>query len=212
MPKLHSEPVMGDMPSRRTYFYINSPEGRQFPEQELIEFDRAGYTVVLSRVTVDNVAPYVRAAERDGLSALLRRIAPDDALVVMELASLGCNARDVLSTLLLCRKARIVVRCLELGGTELTRHPEPQAVRTLRAIIRMEASARSERSTSSLKSARESGRPTGRPASLSRSDQERIIRFLGKGVSVSEVARRLNTSRQTVMRVRAAAAVETSLA
>ena len=47
-------------------------------------------------------------------------------------------------------------------------------------------------------------------ASLSRTDQERIVRFLGKGLSVSEVARRIGTSRQTVMRVRAAAAVDTN--
>ncbi|MEM5365385.1 helix-turn-helix domain-containing protein [Paraburkholderia azotifigens] len=206
MNKALAPQLQPDAPAQKTYFYINNPHARQFPEQELIDLDRAGYTVVLNRVAVDHVPPFVPAAERIELSTLLRRIAPDDALVVLELASLGCNARDVLSTLMQCRKAKIAVRCVELGGAELTRRPEPQAVKTLRAIIRMETSARSERSTSSLKSARESGRPTGRPASLSRIDQERIVRFLGKGLSVSEVARRFGTSRQTVMRVRAAAA------
>ncbi|CAG9202993.1 Resolvase helix-turn-helix domain protein [Paraburkholderia sabiae] len=201
-------PQLPDVPAQKTYFYINNPHTRQFPEQELIDLDRAGFTVVLNRVAVDHFPPFVPAVDRVELNGLLRRIAPDDALVVLELASLGCNARDVLSTLMLCRKARISVRCVELGGAELTRRPEPQAVRTLRAIIRMETSARSERSTNSLKSARESGRPTGRPASLSRTDQERIVRFLGKGLSVSEVARRFGTSRQTVMRVRAAAAIQ----
>lgn len=206
MNKALAPQLQPDAPAQKTYFYINNPHARQFPEQELIDLDRAGYTVVLNRVAVDHVPPFVPAAERIELSTLLRRIAPDDALVVLELASLGCNARDVLSTLMQCRKAKIAVRCVELGGAELTRRPEPQAVKTLRAIIRMETSARSARSTNSLKSARESGRPTGRPASLSRIDQERIVRFLGKGLSVSEVARRFGTSRQTVMRVRAAAA------
>ncbi|MBN3751430.1 recombinase family protein [Paraburkholderia sp. Tr-20389] len=194
-----------DVPAQKTYFYINNPRTRQFPEQELIDLDRAGYTVVLNRVAVDNVPPFVPAAERMELNALLRRIAPEDALVVLDLSSLGCNARDVLWTLMQCRKAKIAVRCVELGGAELTRRPEPPATRTLRAIIRMETATRSERSTSSLKTARANGRPTGRPASLSRTDQERIVRFLGKGLSVSEVARRFGTSRQTVMRVRAAA-------
>ncbi|ACC75431.1 helix-turn-helix domain-containing protein [Paraburkholderia phymatum] len=197
-----------DGPAHKTYFYINNPHARQFPEQELIDLDRAGYTVVLNRVAVDNVPPFVPAADRMELKALLRRIAPEDALVVLELSSLGCNARDVLWTLMQCRKAKIAVRCVELGGAELTRRPEPQAVKTLRAIIRMETTARSERSASSLKSAREKGRPTGRPASLSPADHERILRFLGKGLSVSEVARRFGTSRQTVMRVRAAAALQ----
>ena len=210
MNKFIAPQLQPDIPAQKTYFYLNNPHTRQFPEQELIDLDRAGFTVVLNRVTVDHVPPFVPAAERAELKALLRRILPDDALVVLELASLGCNARDVLATLMQCRKAGIAVRCVELGGAELTRRPEPQAVKTLRAIIRMETSARSERSTSSLKSARESGRPTGRPASLSRTDQERIVRFLGKGLSVSEVARRIGTSRQTVMRVRAAAAVDTN--
>jgi putative DNA-invertase from lambdoid prophage Rac len=189
---------------RRSFFYINNPLVRQVPEQELIDLDRAGYTVVLSRISLDSVSPHVPAANRPELCALLRRIAADDVLVVLELASLGRSARDVLSTLMLCRKAGIAVRCVELGNVELTSRPEPQAVKTLRAVIRIEAASRSQRSAMGLKSAREEGRSTGRPSSLSRTDRERIVRSLSKGISVSEVARRFGTSRQTVMRVRAA--------
>jgi len=210
MPKTGRARVDVDPPSRRTFFYINNPLARQVPEQELFALDRAGYTVVLSRVALDSVPPHVPAAGRPELGALLRRIAPDDVLVVLELASLGHSARDVLSTLIQCRKSRIAVRCIELGNTDLTSRPEPQAVKTLRAVVRMETAARSQRSTMGLKSARDEGRATGRPSSLSSGERERIIRSLEKGISVSEVARRFGTSRQTVMRVRAAieAAVE----
>ncbi|RQS61597.1 recombinase family protein [Burkholderia sp. Bp8963] len=188
---------------RRTFFYLNSVADSHVPEQDLIALDKAGYTVVLNRIAIDHVPPYVVAAERPELKGLLRRAEPGDLLVVLELSALGCSARDVLSTLIQCRKARISVRCVELGNVDLAGRPETQAVRTLRAIVRMEMATRSQRSRESLKSAQENGRRTGRPASLSRHDRERVMRSLGKGLSVSEVARRFGTSRQTVMRIRA---------
>lgn len=191
---------------RRTFFYINGASDGEFPERELIQLDRAGYTVALNRVAVDAVAPYVAAAERPALSRLLGRIGPADEVVVLQLSALGCNARDVLATLLNCRKERIGVRCVELGGVDLAARPEPQAVKMLRAVVRMEAATRSERSRNGLMAAQRSGRPTGRPASLSAPDRARVMSSLGSGLSVSEVARRFGTSRQTVLRIRAAAA------
>lgn len=188
---------------RRTYFYINSAVDSAFPEQQLIALDKAGYTVVLSRVAIDRVPPYVAAAERPELKGLLRRAVPDDLLVVLELAALGCNVRDVLSTLMHCRNEHISVRCVELGNVDLAGRPESHVVRTLKAVVRMEAAARSQRSSKSLKSAQENGQRTGRPASLSHHDRARVMRSLDKGISVSEVARRFETSRQTIMRIRA---------
>ncbi|WP_256990700.1 helix-turn-helix domain-containing protein [Burkholderia sp. HI2714] len=58
-----------------------------------------------------------------------------------------------------------------------------------------------------MQSAQESGQHVGRPASLARHDRERVMRSLDKGLSVSEVARRFGTSRQTIMRIRASLAL-----
>lgn len=186
----------------QTYFYINGPADRRFPEQELIRLDRAGYTVALGRVAVDNVRPFVGTAERTALNGLLRRVAPGDEIVVLDLSCLGSGARDVLSTLQKCRKEMIAVRCVEFGNVDLAGRPEPQAVKMLKAVVRLEAETRSARSSTSLKLAQESGRPTGRPGSLSPQDREDVIDLLAKGVSISEIARRLETSRQTIMRIR----------
>jgi putative DNA-invertase from lambdoid prophage Rac len=76
----------------------------------------------------------------------------------------------------------------------------------LRAIVRMESAARSERSKAGLHAAQQNGQRTGRPASLSNGDQERVIHALENGGSVTEVSRRFSTSRQTIMRIRSAAA------
>jgi putative DNA-invertase from lambdoid prophage Rac len=190
----------------QTYFYINGASDGHFPEQELIRLDKAGYTVALNRVAVDNVPPYVAAQERRALVNVLRRVAAGDQLIVLDLAALGSSARDVLSTLLKCRKDQIGVRCVELGATDLAAKPESPAIKMLRAVVRLETATRSERSSTSLKLAQQSGRHTGRPVSLSREDRERVLVLLTKGVTVSEIARRFSTSRQTVMRIRARAA------
>ena len=188
---------------RRTFFYVNSAVDTPFPEQELIALDKAGYTVVLSRVAIDRVPPFVAAAERPELSGLLRRAEPGDSLVVLELSALGCSVRDALSTLMQCRAKGMSVQCVEIGNVDLASRPEPQAVKALRAVIRMEIAARSQRGRTSLKTAQDSGKRVGRPTSLSRHDRDRVMRSLDKGLSVSEVARRFGTSRQTIMRIRA---------
>jgi putative DNA-invertase from lambdoid prophage Rac len=190
----------------QTYFYINGPSDRQFPEQELIRLDKAGYTVVLSRVAIDYVRPFIGTAGRPSLNALLRRVAPGDELVVLDLSCLGSSARDVMATLLKCRKERIAVRCVEFGNLDLAGRPESQAVKMLRAVVRLETATRSERSSTSLKLAQQNGRPTGRPGSLSPRDRGDVIGLLDQGVSVSEIARRFDTSRQTIMRIRASTA------
>ena len=190
----------------QTYFYINGPSDRHFPEQELIRLDQAGYTVALSRLAVDDVRPFVATAERAALNGLLRRVSPGDELVVLDLSCLGSSARDVLATLLKCRKERIAVRCVEFGNVDLASRPESQAVKMLRAVVRLETATRSERSSTSLKLAKKSGRPTGRPGSLSPKARGDVIGLLDKGVSVSEIARRFETSRQTIMRIRASSA------
>ncbi|HEM7875588.1 TPA: recombinase family protein [Burkholderia contaminans] len=191
----------------RTFLYINSSTESPFPEQELIAFDKAGHTVVLNRVAIDRVPPYVAAAERPELAGILRRAAPGDSLVVLDIAALGASARDALATLMQCRSRRIVVQCVEVGNVDLAGRPEPQAVKMLRAVIRLETAARSQRGKAGVKSAQDGGQHVGRPASLERHDRERVMRALGKGLSVSEVARRFGTSRQTIMRIRASSAL-----
>ena len=158
---------------------------------------------IFSRVAVDNVRPFVGTEQRAAFNGFLRRALPGDELVVLDLSCLGSSARDVLATLQKCRKERIVVRCVELGNVDLASRPEPQAVKMLRAIVRLDMQTRSERSSTSLKRAQQSGKPTGRPGSLSPKDRGDVIGLLRQGVSVSEIARRFDTSRQTIMRIRA---------
>ena len=172
-------------------------------EQALIRLDKAGYRVTLVRVIVEDLPAYVQGCERPELQSLIRRLAPRDTLVVLELAALGCNARDILVTVMQCRKAGVALRCVEIGQGDLAARPEPSAVKALRALVRLDAACRSLRSRHSLAAIRATGKHTGRPPSLSEQQRQRVLQSLGRGQSVSEVARRFGTSRQTVMRIRA---------
>jgi putative DNA-invertase from lambdoid prophage Rac len=172
-------------------------------EQALIRLDKAGYRVTLARVIVEDLPPYVPGHERPELQRLIRRLAPRDTLVVLELAALGRSARDILATVMQCRKGGVALRCVELGHTDLAGRPESSAVKALRALVRLDAACRSSQSRDSIAAVRATGKHTGRPPSLSEQQRQRVVESLGRGQSVSEVARRFGTSRQTVMRIRA---------
>jgi putative DNA-invertase from lambdoid prophage Rac len=194
--------TQGEGQLEKIHIYLLGAPDPLMPEKELIQFDKAGYTVAVSRLAVDDLPAYTPARERPELQSMLRRLVARDTLVVLDLSALGCNARDILATLMHCRKSKILVRCVEVGHSDLAGLPEPAAVRTLRALVRLDAACRSLRSRDSLAAVRAAGKTTGRPPSLTDQQRQRVLQSLGKGQSVSEVARRFNTSRQTVLRIR----------
>ncbi|WP_233838143.1 helix-turn-helix domain-containing protein [Paraburkholderia sp. ZP32-5] len=187
----------------KVHIYLFDAHDAAKREQALIRLDKAGYMVTLARLVTEHLPTYTQARQRPELQCLLRRLTPRDTLVVLELAALGCNARDILGTVMQCRKAEVLLRCIEVGHTDLAGRPEPAAMKALRALVRLDATCRSLRSRDSLAAVRAAGKHTGRPPSLSEQQRERILQSLGGGQSVSEVARRFGTSRQTVMRIRA---------
>ncbi len=186
----------------KVYFYFNLPKSQGLPELDLARLDASGYTIDLRRVVVDR-APHSRPAmERGALVTMLRRMQTHDTLVVTKLAFLGSSARDVLSTLERCRDAGLRVHCEETGPANLASASKPIAVKTLAAVVELERLSASARTREFLDQAKNEGRPLGRPPSLTRQQRARILDRLSRGMSVTEVARQFETSRQTVIRIR----------
>jgi putative DNA-invertase from lambdoid prophage Rac len=95
------------------------------------------------------------------------------------------------------------IYCLALGGMDLT---NPAGRMTMiNAVAQFERDLLIERTQSGLQRARAEGKPLGRPAALGPAQRVMVRAELDAGASVSAVARRLGTSRQTVMRARAEA-------
>jgi putative DNA-invertase from lambdoid prophage Rac len=74
----------------------------------------------------------------------------------------------------------------------------------LNAVAQFERDLLIERTQSGLNRAKAEGKTLGRPATLSERQKQAVRDELAAGVSVSALARKLGTSRQTVMRARAA--------
>ena len=75
----------------------------------------------------------------------------------------------------------------------------------LNAVAQFERDLLIERTQAGLMRAKEAGKKLGRPSSLSDEEKQGVLNALAAGESVSAVAKRWGTSRQTVMRVRSAA-------
>ena len=92
------------------------------------------------------------------------------------------------------------VHCLALGGMDLTSPAGKMTMGVINAVAQFERDLLIERTQSGLKRARAEGAVLGRPATLDAGRRKAVRNELEKGASVSELARRYGTSRQTVMR------------
>lgn len=190
------------MPS--TFIYSNSAPDVDAIERQLLAADRAGYTVDLRRAFWECVSPSLSAQERPQFRGLLQRLASGDTVVAMTLSCLGRSVPEILTTISSFRKLGVALYCVQLGRADLARKAPPAAVVMLRAIAALDGTTRSERMRESAARAKAEGKRLGRRPALTTADQQRIVSTLAAGESVSETARRFSTSRQTVMRVRAA--------
>jgi putative DNA-invertase from lambdoid prophage Rac len=72
----------------------------------------------------------------------------------------------------------------------------------LNAVAQFERDLVIERTQSGLKRAKLEGKTLGRPSTLSEEQKYRVRDDLATGMSISAIARKFATSRQTIMRVR----------
>ncbi len=127
------------------------------------------------------------------------RLEAGDVLIVTKLDRLGRDAIDVSSTVKAL--ADLGVR-VALGGVDLASSAGTMTMNVLNAVAQFERDLLIERTQSGLKRARLEGTPLGRPSTLSEKQKQDIRDDLASGLSVSAVARKYATSRQTIMRAR----------
>ena len=128
----------------------------------------------------------------------------DDVLVVTKMDRLGRDAIDVATTVEKLAALGVSVHCLALGGADLTSPAGRMTMSVIVAVAQFERDLLIERTQSGLARAKADGKTLGRPVALGPAQREMVLAELEAGASISAVARRLGTSRQTVMRARAA--------
>ncbi|MDR5822325.1 helix-turn-helix domain-containing protein [Caballeronia sp. LZ043] len=142
------------------------------------------------------------ARERPTLRCVIDRLWPTDIVVVFDLASLGNGYCDVLDTLRMIAEKGAAVACLSRtdAGWAVVRHETLLAALTL--VADLDRKVRTLRARDASRRLRDLGAKLGRPESLSAELQRQALDALAAGSTVSDIARALNTSRQTILRLR----------
>ena len=186
----------------RTFIYARVSTVDQNTDNQILEIEAAGFSVNQRRIVAESISGSVAASERPEFSRLLDRLEPGDVLIVTKLDRLGRNAMDVRSTVERLAADGVRVHCLALGGVDLTSAGGKMTMAVLTAVTEFERDLLIERTRAGIARARAEGKVMGRPPALTKVQQTEAIRRLADGVSVSQLARDYNTTRQSIMRVR----------
>ncbi|KVR76137.1 MULTISPECIES: recombinase family protein [Burkholderia] len=190
----------------RTFLYARVSTADQTTANQVLEVQSAGFHVDTKRIITEKISGSVAAELRPGFAKLLDRLEDSDVLVVTKLDRLGRNAMDVRATIERLAAIGVRVHCLQLGGADLTSPAGKMIMGILTTIAEFERDLLIERTAAGLERARQDGKALGRPRVLSDGKRAEVAERLGAGETVAAVARALGVSRQTIMRLRDAAA------
>ncbi|SUY28978.1 Putative DNA-invertase from lambdoid prophage Rac [Burkholderia oklahomensis] len=194
---------MGGAKLSRVFAYCRVSTAEQTTDNQVVEIRAAGFNIDPRRVVAECVSGSIAAKQRAGFTKLLDRLEDGDVLIVTKLDRLGRNAMDVRATVEELAAVGVRVHCLALGGADLTSAAGKMTMMVLIAVAEFERDLLLERTAAGLARARETGKVLGRPKALSDKQEALALARLAEGQPVAAVARELNTSRQTIMRLRA---------
>ncbi|HBW7862260.1 TPA: recombinase family protein [Klebsiella pneumoniae] len=187
----------------RVFAYCRVSTLEQNTENQRREIEAAGFAIRPQRLIEEYISGSVAAGERPGFIRLLDRMENGDVLIVTKLDRLGRNAMDIRKTVELLAASEIRVHCLALGGVDLTSPAGKMTMQVISAVAEFERDLLLERTHAGIARAKASGKRLGRPPILSDEQKRIVAERLNAGVSTSAVAREFNTTRQTILRVKA---------
>ncbi len=189
----------------RVFAYCRVSTSDQTTDNQVQEIAAAGYALTPARIIAETVSGSVAASEREGWGRLLNKLEAGDVLVVTKLDRLGRNAMDVRASVEGLAGMGVRVHCLALGGMDLASPAGKMTMGVINAMAEFERDLLIERTQAGLARAKAEGKALGRPQSLSEAQVQAVRQRLEAGEAVAAIARDLDTSRQTIMRVRDAA-------
>ena len=192
----------------RTFAYCRVSTADQSADNQLREIKAAGFDVAPRRAIFETISGSVAAELRPEFARLLDKLETGDVLIVSKLDRLGRNAMDVRSTVERLAETGVRVHCLALGGVDLTSAAGKMTMGVIAAVAEFERDLLIERTQSGLQRAKDAGKPLGRPSALTSDRRAAVLDRLALGASVAQLARDFDTTRQTIMRIRAAAPAE----
>lgn len=187
----------------RVFAYCRVSTLEQNTENQRREIEAAGFAIRPQRLIEEHVSGSVAARERPGFMRLLDRMESGDVLIVTKLDRLGRNAIDIRQTVELLAASEIRVHCLALGGVDLTSPAGKMTMQVISAVAEFERDLLLERTHSGIARAKAAGKRFGRPPALSEEQKHTVMQLINAGTSISAIARQFNTTRQTILRIKA---------
>ena len=186
----------------RAFAYARVSTVRQETENQTRDIRDAGFGFEPHRIITETASGSVAMAQRKGFSRLLDKMEQGDLLVVTKLDRLGRDAIDVSMTVGKLGKLGIRLHCLALGGIDLTSSAGRMTMNVINSVAQFERDPLIEPTQAGMARARAQEKRPGRPAALT-PDQRQVARNrIKNGETIPAIAREMNTSRQTIMRVR----------
>ncbi|WP_312158492.1 recombinase family protein [Pantoea piersonii] len=187
----------------RVFAYCRVSTLEQNTENQRREIEAAGFAIRPQRLIEEYVSGSVAAAERPGFMRLLDRMENGDVLIVTKLDRLGRNAMDIRKTVELLAASEIRVHCLALGGVDLTSPAGKMTMQVISAVAEFERDLLLERTHAGIARAKASGKRFGRPPALNDEQKLEVLARIDAGESISAIARKFETTRQTILRIKA---------
>jgi DNA invertase Pin-like site-specific DNA recombinase len=169
-------------------------------EHQRLALERAGYDLTYWFAD-DGVGENVPASQRPQFQRMLKRIGKRDSLVVCTLDCLGRDTRDIVSQIQALAARCIEVVVLQLGQLDLTGAAGQPILATLVAVADMEHRASAEPAGAGSVGTKPEGRTRGRPVCTTQAQRSLIIQRHRAGESISALARAVNLSRASIMRI-----------
>lgn len=192
----------------RTFAYLRVSTTDQTTDNQLAEIAASGFSVHPRRVISETISGSVPASQRPAFDTLVGKLEDGDILVVTKLDRLGRNAMDVRATVEALAGLGVRVHCLALGGMDLGSPAGKMTMGVIAAVAEFERDLLLERTHAGISRAKAEGKHMGRPATFSPEQAEEVREKLDQGATVAGLAREYKTTRQTIMRARAAGDVK----
>jgi len=189
----------------RIFAYCRVSTVDQTTQNQILEIKAAGFAIEAHRFVEESISGSVAAKGRPGFTKLIERMERGDVLVVTKLDRLWRNAMDVRATVEQLTSSGVRVHCLALGGVDLTSPAGKMTMQVIAAVAEFERDLLIERTQSGIIRAKAAGKQFGRPPTLNVKERNAVLEGLDAGASITEMARKFKTTRQTIMRVREAA-------
>ncbi|MDW9459361.1 helix-turn-helix domain-containing protein [Sinorhizobium meliloti] len=185
----------------RTFAYCRVSTADQTTENQIHEIKSKGFDIQPQRIITETISGSKPAMERPGFMKLVDRLESGDKLVVTKLDRLGRDSIDVQTTLKRLSDMGVEVHCLALAGFDLGSAIGGMVMQVLAAVAQFERDLIVERTHAGLKRAKAEGKTLGRPKALTDQQKEEARQAVKNGASLRSVAKSMEVSPATIMRV-----------